>query len=80
MTRNKRVGIPKFKEIKLVIKDFNRKIYELDGSQAFTIVQKGVRPDGHLNIWDWNDAVLREVSFGADDSGGAGYKVLRVPN
>ena len=36
--------------------------------------------DGHLDIYDWNDAVMREVDFGADDSGGAGFKVLRVPN
>ena len=36
--------------------------------------------DGHIDIYDWDDSVLREVSFGADDSGGAGFKVLRVPN
>lgn len=36
--------------------------------------------DRHIDIWDWVDSVMREISFGADDSGGAGYKVLRVPN
>jgi len=36
--------------------------------------------DRHIDIWDWDDSAMREVSFGADDSGGAGYKVLRIPN
>lgn len=36
--------------------------------------------DRHIDIWDWNDGVMREIDFGADNSGGAGFKVLRVPN
>ena len=36
--------------------------------------------DLHIDIYDWDDSVLREVSFGADDSGGTGFKVLKVPN
>ena len=36
--------------------------------------------DRHVDIYDWNDNAMREISFGADDSGGVGFKVLRVPN
>lgn len=36
--------------------------------------------DLHIDIYDWDDSVTREISFGADDSGGAGFKLLRVPN
>jgi len=36
--------------------------------------------DLHIDIYDWVDAVTREVSFGADDSGDPGFKVLQVPN
>lgn len=35
---------------------------------------------GHVDIWDWDDSVLREIDFGIDDSGGAGFKLLRIPN
>jgi hypothetical protein len=33
-----------------------------------------------LFIWDVDNAQLERVSVGAADSGGAGYKVLRIPN
>lgn len=36
--------------------------------------------DRHVDIYDWNDSTMREIDFGADDSGGSGHKVLRVPN
>jgi len=36
--------------------------------------------DRHIDIYDWDDAVLKEVSFGPDDSCEAGFKCLRVPN
>jgi hypothetical protein len=36
--------------------------------------------NAHMYVRDWDDNVLREVDFGADDSGGSGYKVLRIPN
>ena len=31
-------------------------------------------------LWDVDNGVLARVSVGADDSGGTGYKVLRIPN
>jgi hypothetical protein len=31
-------------------------------------------------VWDVDNATLSRVSVGADDSGGTGYKVLRIPN
>jgi hypothetical protein len=36
-----------------------------------------VEDGGLVKIWD---TALKTVSFGANDSGGAGYKVLRIPN
>ena len=33
-----------------------------------------------LLIWDTDNATLERVSVGAADSGGAGFKVLRIPN
>jgi hypothetical protein len=36
--------------------------------------------DTYLMIWDVDNAVLERVSVGAADSGGAGFKVLRIPN
>ena len=33
-----------------------------------------------LMLWDVDAAALVRVSVGADDSGGTGYKVLRIPN
>jgi hypothetical protein len=31
-------------------------------------------------VWDNDNATLERVSVGAADSGGAGFKVLRIPN
>lgn len=50
-------------------------------------LREGARVDGNttagetmLLLWDVNAAALVRVSVGANDSGGAGFKVLRVPN
>lgn len=40
----------------------------------------GLQASGALFLWDSADNTLREVTLGADDSGGAGFKVLRVAN
>jgi len=50
----------------------------MDNGGVITAIQ--CDKDGHTKLWDWDDNVLREVDFGADDSGGAGFKVLRIPN
>lgn len=34
----------------------------------------------YLSVYDVNGAVLSRVSVGANDSGGAGFKLLRIPN
>jgi len=33
-----------------------------------------------MYLWDVDSGTLQRVSVGADDSGGTGYKVLRIPN
>jgi len=50
------------------------------GNIATLIERMKLEEDGSLYVYDTDDDVLREVSFGADDSGGAGFKVLRIPN
>ncbi len=36
--------------------------------------------DTRLLLWDVTAGSLRRVTIGANDSGGAGYRVLRIPN
>jgi hypothetical protein len=36
--------------------------------------------DTRLLLWDVDSGALAKVSVGADDSGGTGFKVLRIPN
>jgi hypothetical protein len=36
--------------------------------------------ESRLLLLDLSDGTLKRVTFGADDSGGAGHKVLRVAN
>jgi hypothetical protein len=50
----------------------------LNNSSA-TVALK-IDKDGAVYIYDTDDSTLRKISYGADDSGGAGYKVLRIPN
>lgn len=33
-----------------------------------------------LMLWDVDNATIERVTVGAADSGGAGFKVLRIPN
>lgn len=39
-----------------------------------------VAGDTALMLWDVNGAAMVRVTVGANDSGGAGFKVLRIPN
>jgi hypothetical protein len=39
-----------------------------------------VDPTGNNPIYLWTDGALKNVTVGAADSGGTGFKVLRVPN
>lgn len=40
----------------------------------------GTSGDTHLILYDVDNGVFERVTVGAADSGGAGYKVLRIPN
>jgi hypothetical protein len=40
----------------------------------------GTANDTDLLVWDVNNALLARVSVGAANSGGAGFKLLRIPN
>ncbi|MHC1762920.1 MAG: hypothetical protein AB9869_01255 [Verrucomicrobiia bacterium] len=47
---------------------------------ALTADQNTTAGETRLLLWDVDAATLKRVSIGAADSGGTGYKVLRVPN
>lgn len=51
-----------------------------NGSEAFRIDATGVAGNTALLIYDASAAALVRVSRGAADSGGAGFRLLRVPN
>ena len=50
MPKNKRVGIPKKREVTVIIKDLDEKLYEVDGEQVFEIIQAGVKEDGQIAV------------------------------
>lgn len=47
---------------------------------AFQFDNSATAGNTRLLVWDVDSGALVRVSVGADDSGGTGYKVLRVPN
>jgi len=55
---------------------------QVDGTSVGTFEASGTLAAGETSLWlyDGSDATLRQVLMGADDSGGAGYKLLRVAN
>lgn len=59
-------------------------IFNFRNSSSFQIIAKfdesAVAGDTRFMIWDVTKGSLSRVSVGANDSGGAGFKVLRVPN
>lgn len=50
MSKNKRVGIPKKREVTVIIKDLDKPIYEVDGEQVFEVIQSGVKDDGQVDV------------------------------
>lgn len=54
----------------------------VDGAKVGEIVNPGVTDDSalFLGVWNGSSLDLKRVSQGATNSGGSGYRVLRVPN
>ena len=42
--------------------------------------QNAMANETRVEVWDVTAAALRRVTIGANDSGGAGFRVLRIPN
>jgi len=55
----------------------------LDDTANTTVIQlddNNTAGNTRLLLYDVDNATVERVSVGAPDSGGAGYKVLRIPN
>ncbi len=52
----------------------------VNGSNKIKVDDTSSAGDTALFLWDVDNATLERVTVGAADSGGAGYKVLRIPN
>lgn len=50
------------------------------GAQAFKVDSNGTAGNTRMLVYDVDNATIERVSVGAADSGGAGFKVLRIPN
>lgn len=50
------------------------------GSDFFKVDQSTTARDTRLLIWDVDNGALERVTVGDPDSGGSGFKVLRIPN
>lgn len=50
MSKNKRVGIPKKREVTVIIEDLERKLYEIDGEQVYEFIQAGLKDDGQFDL------------------------------
>jgi len=59
--------------------DFKVQTYT-GATDIFAIDQDSTAGNTRMLLWDVDSAALVRVSVGADDSGGAGFKVLRIPN
>ena len=59
-----------------------RIVFSIDGGTTMNaaIAGSATATHTHLLIYDVDNATLERVSVGAADSGGAGFKVLRIPN
>lgn len=51
-----------------------------NGEPTLEMDNSSTAGDTKMLLWDVDSAALVRVSVGADDSGGAGFKVLRIPN
>lgn len=53
---------------------------QIGGTPYFAIRKTSTSGDTYLMIYDVDNGTMERVSVGAADSGGSGYKVLRIPN
>lgn len=54
--------------------------FNFNSVQRFKIDQTAVAGNTAMLVYDVDNATIERVSVGAADSGGAGFKVLRIPN
>jgi hypothetical protein len=54
--------------------------FEANGARSCTIDANNTAGNTRFMIYDVDNATLERVTVGAADSGGAGFKVLRIPN
>lgn len=61
---------------------FNSGVHVGDGAGAtwFTIASSAVADNIYMKVYDFSAGALVQVSRGASGSGGAGFRLLRVPN
>jgi hypothetical protein len=52
----------------------------IQGSQAMELDRSTITGDTRLMLWDVSAGTMVRVTRGAADSGGTGYRVLRIPN
>ena len=52
----------------------------LNGTTQLEVDRSSTAGDTRLLIWDVDNNTLERVTVGAADSGGAGFKVLKIPN
>lgn len=50
------------------------------GAAAAQVDANATAGESRFSVWDVTAGAVKRVSFGANDSGGAGYKVMRVAN
>jgi hypothetical protein len=61
--------------------DGNHKIQLVsNGDEVFRAYNVATAGFTRIAVWDNDAGSLQNVTVGADDSGGGGYKVLRIPN
>lgn len=53
---------------------------EINSGTSFTIDNNATSGQTPMLLWDITAGTMKRVSIGAADSGGTGFKVLRVPN
>jgi hypothetical protein len=55
-------------------------VLDVNGTEVLKVDASATANDTRLLLWDVTAGSLRRVTIGAADSGGAGFRVLRIPN
>ena len=63
-----------------VVSGLNAVSLGTDNTRKFVIDRNSTAQETNIQLYDNDNAQMERVSVGAADSGGAGYKVLRIPN